>query len=299
MRVLISGSTGFIGTALVKRLLELGHEPVRLVRSTSPGDVPSVRWDPANETIDEGALEDIDAVVHLAGESIASSKWTDAQKARIMDSRVKGTRTLASAMAAAKNPPTVFLSGSAIGYYGDTGDERITEEGLAADDFAAVVTVEWEKQAAPIATDRTRLAYLRTGIVLDPSGGALKEQLPFFKLGIGGRIGDGTQWFSWISLDDEVGAIIHLLENDVSGPVNLTAPNPVTNGVFTKALGKALGRPTLLPTPTFALYLRLGKELAKTLLLGGSHVSPTVLQTSGYEFTDPEIGPALERMLKG
>ena len=190
MRVLISGSTGFIGTALVKRLLELGHEPVRLVRSTSPGDVPSVRWDPAAETIDESALEDIDAVVHLAGESIASSKWTDEQKARIMDSRVKGTRTLAKAMAAAENPPSIFLSGSAIGYYGDTGDQRITQESLAADDFAAVVTVEWEKEAAPIATDRTRLAYLRTGIVLDPSGGALKEQLPFFKLGIGGRIGD-------------------------------------------------------------------------------------------------------------
>ena len=242
MRVLISGSTGFIGSALVKRLVELGHEPVRLVRSTSPDDVPSVRWDPAAETIDDGALDNIDAVVHLAGESIASSRWTDAQKARIMDSRVKGTRTVAKAMAAAEDPPAVFLSGSAIGYYGDTDDQRITEESSAADDFAALVTIEWEKEAAPIATTRTRLAYLRTGIVLDPSGGALKEQLPFFKLGIGGRIGDGTQWFSWISLEDEVGAIIHLLENDVSGPVNLTAPNPVTNGAFTKALGRVLGR---------------------------------------------------------
>ena len=299
MRVLISGSTGFIGTALVKRLLELGHEPVRLVRSTSPDDVPSVRWDPAAETIDDGALDNIDAVVHLAGESIASSRWTDAQKARIMDSRVKGTRTLATAMAAAENPPAIFLSGSAIGYYGDTDDQRISEESPAADDFAALVTIEWEKEAAPIATTRTRLAYLRTGIVLDPSGGALKEQLPFFKLGIGGRIGDGTQWFSWISLADEVGAIIHLLENDVSGPVNLTAPNPVTNGAFTKALGRVLGRPALLPTPTPALYLRLGKELARTLLLGGSRVSPTVLEASGYEFTDPELEPALQRMLKG
>ena len=240
----------------------------------------------------------IDAVVHLAGESIASSKWTDAQKARIMDSRVQGTRTLARAMAEAQDPPSVFLSGSAIGFYGDTEDQRITEESLAADDFAARVTVEWENEAAPIATDRTRLALLRTGIVLDPSGGALKEQLPFFKLGIGGRIGDGKQWFSWISLDDEVGAIVHLLENDVSGPVNLTAPNPVTNGVFTKALGRVLGRPTVLPTPTFALYARLGKELAQTLLLGGSHVSPTVLEASGYEFIDPELEPALQRMLK-
>ena len=169
MRVLISGSTGFIGSALVKRLVELGHEPVRLVRSASPDDVPSVRWDPAVETIDDGALDNIDAVVHLAGESIASSRWTDAQKARIMDSRVKGTRTLAKAMAAAENPPAIFLSGSAIGYYGDTDDQHITEESAAADDFAALVTVAWEQEAAPIATPRTRLAYLRTGIVLDRS----------------------------------------------------------------------------------------------------------------------------------
>ncbi|MEM9521095.1 MAG: TIGR01777 family oxidoreductase [Actinomycetota bacterium] len=297
MRVLISGSTGFIGTALVKRLQEVGHEPVRLVRSSSPGDVASVRWDPAAETIDDGALDDIDAVVHLAGESIASSRWTDAQKARIMDSRVQGTRTLARAMAAADAPPTVFLSGSAIGYYGDTGDARIDETSPAADDFAARVTVRWEEEAAPIATEHTRLAYLRTGIVLGPSGGALKEQLPFFKLGLGGRIGSGMQWFSWISLDDEVNAIVHLLDTDVEGPVNLTAPNPVTNAEFTKTLGAVLNRPTLLPTPKPALWLRLGRELSKTLLEGGSHVSPTVLEQSGYAFADPELKAALERML--
>ena len=297
MRVLISGSTGFIGTALVARLQEAGHEPVRLVRSSDPGDVPSVRWDPAREEIDAGALEDIDAVVHLAGESIASSRWTDAQKARIMDSRVDGTRTLAKAMAAADDPPTVFLSGSAIGFYGDTDDERITEASPAADDFAALVSIAWEKEAAPIATPGTRLAYLRTGIVLDPSGGALAEQLPFFKLGLGGRIGDGKQWFSWISLADQVGAIEHLLSADVEGPVNLTAPNPVTNAVFTKTLGKVLGRPTLLPTPKPALWLRLGRELSKTLLEGGAHVSPEVLEASGYDFVDPELEAALRRML--
>jgi uncharacterized protein (TIGR01777 family) len=298
MRVLISGSTGFIGTALVARLQEVGHEPVRLVRSSDPGDVPAVRWDPANETIDDGALDEIDAVVHLAGESIASSRWTDAQKARIMDSRVQGTRTLAKAMAAADDPPTVFLSGSAIGYYGDAGDARLDESGPAADDFAARVTVRWEQEAASIATDRTRLAYLRTGIVLDPSGGALAEQLPFFKLGLGGRIGDGTQWFSWISLADEVGAILHLLDADIDGPVNLTAPKPVTNAEFTKTLGTVLNRPTFLPTPKPALWLRLGRELSKTLLEGGAHVSPGVLQTSGYSFLDPELEPALRRMLK-
>lgn len=216
-----------------------------------------------------------------------------------MDSRVQGTRTLAKAMAEAAAPPTVFLSGSAIGYYGDAGDERLTESGPAADDFAARVTVRWEEEAAPIATDATRLAYLRTGIVLDPSGGALAEQLPFFKLGLGGRIGDGKQWFSWISLADEVGAILHLLDADVDGPVNLTAPNPVTNGEFTKTLGSVLNRPTFLPTPKPALWLRLGRELSKTLLEGGAHVSPGVLEASGYEFLDPDLEPALRRMLTG
>ncbi len=297
MRVLISGSTGFIGTALVARLRELGHEPVRLVRSTDPGDVPSVRWDPAAGTLDDGALEDIDAVVHLAGESIASSRWTDAQKARIMDSRVQGTSTLAAAMAKADDPPSVFLSGSAIGYYGDAGDARLDESGPVADDFAARVVARWEQEAAPIATESTRLAYLRTGIVLDPAGGALKEQLPFFKLGLGGRIGDGTQWFSWISLADQVEAIVYLLDADVEGPVNLTAPNPVTNAEFTKTLGKVLSRPTFLPTPKPALWLRLGRELSKTLLEGGAHVSPGVLHASGYEFLDPDLEPALRRML--
>ncbi len=298
MRVLISGSTGFIGEALVRRLTELGHQPVRLVRSTPPDSLPSARWDPAARTIEPGALDDIDAVVHLAGESIASSRWTDAQKARILNSRVDGTTTLADAIAAAANPPGVLLSGSAIGLYGDRGDERVDETSSAAADFAATVSVAWEAAAQGAETDRTRVAYLRTGIVLDPSGGALREQLPFFRLGLGGRIGSGRQWFSWISLRDEVEAIVHLLHaDDVTGPVNLTAPNPVTNAEFTKALGAALGRPTILPTPRLALWARLGRELSRTLLEGGAHVSPSVLSGSGYRFHDPEIGPALDQML--
>ena len=208
-----------------------------------------------------------------------------------MDSRVKGTRTLAKAMAAAENPPSVFLSGSAIGYYGDTEDQRITEESLAADDFAAVVTVEWEKQAAPIATERTRLAYLRTGIVLDPSGGALKEQLPFFKLGLGGRIGSTAGNGSAGSrLHDEVERDPAPADRRTtsSGPVNLTAPNPVTNAEFTKALGKALNRPTLhARRRSFALWAcGSGKRARRRRCsLGGAHVSPTVLlQASGFEF---------------
>ena len=298
MRVLISGSSGFIGEALVQRLTAAGHEPIRLVRSSPPDAVASVRWDPSARSIDPGALDGVDAVVHLAGESIASSRWTEAQKARIMDSRVNGTTTIAEAIAAASEPPSVFLSGSAIGYYGDCGDERVDETAGPGTRFDAEVSIAWEAAARAADTDHTRVAFLRTGVVLDPSGGALREQLPFFKLGLGGRIGSGRQWFSWISLHDEVEAILHLLTaDDVTGPVNLTAPNPVTNAEFTKALGKALNRPTLIPTPNLALWARLGRELSKTLLEGGAHVSPTVLLDSGFGFGDPELAPALERML--
>lgn len=298
MRVLISGSTGFIGEALVQRLISAGHEPIRLVRSGPPDAVAAVRWDPAARSIDAGALDGVDAVVHLAGESIASSRWTDAQKARIMTSRVDGTTTIAEAIAAATEPPRILLSGSAIGFYGDRGDDRVDETTGPGSRFDAEVSIAWEDAARAADTDHTRVAFLRTGIVLDPSGGALREQLPFFKLGLGGRIGSGRQWFSWISLRDEVEAIVHLLTaDDVSGPVNLTAPNPVTNAEFTKVLGRALGRPTFLPTPKLALWARLGRELSETLLEGGAHVSPTVLSASGFEFADPELAPALERML--
>lgn len=297
MRVLISGSTGFVGQALVERLEQLDLEPVRLVRGDPPDDRPFHRWDPATEQIDDDAVEGIDAVVHLAGENIGSSRWTDEQKTRILESRVKGTSTLAQAVAAAAAPPNTFLSGSAIGYYGDRGDERIDESSPPGDDFVTEVTTQWENAAAPAASDRTRLVLLRTGVVLDPSGGALAEQLPFFRLGLGGRIGSGRQWLSWISLRDQVDAIVHLLRTDVSGPVNLTAPNPVTNAEFTKALGGALRRPTLIPIPKPALWLRLGRELSRTLLEGGAHISPNVLTASGFDFRDPDLRPALDRML--
>lgn len=298
MRVVISGSTGFIGNALVGRLEALGHTPVRLVRADPPDHRASARWDPAAGQIAPDALDGVDAVVHLAGEGIATSRWTRAQKTRILDSRVAGTSTLAGAVAAASNPPSVFLSGSAIGIYGDRGDDRIDESAGPADDFAARVAVAWEDAARPAESDRTRLAFLRTGIVLDPSGGALAEQLPFFRLGLGGRIGSGRQWFSWISLRDEVDAIVHLLEHDVSGPVNLTAPNPVTNAEYTQALGAALGRPTFLPTPKPALWARLGRELSRTLLESGAHVSPGALVAAGFGFRDEELRPALDAMLR-
>ncbi len=297
MRVLVSGSTGLIGEALVEGLTEAGHTPVRLVRSDPPDQHAAVRWDPAAGTIDDDALDEIDAVIHLAGEGIAERRWTAGHKARILDSRVAGTTLLADRIAAAETPPSVFLSGSAIGFYGDRADETLTESSEPGDGFLAEVVGAWEDATAGVRNPPTRLAHVRTGIVLSGKGGALAPQLPFFKLGLGGKIGSGTQWWSWISIDDMVGALIWLLTNDVEGPVNLTAPNPVTNAEFTKALGKVLRRPTLLPIPKPALWLRLGRELTQELLYTSQRVEPTVLSDRGYEFIHPEVEGALRAAL--
>ena len=297
MRVLVSGSTGLIGTALVKGLADAGHAPVRLVRSTRPDDLPSVQWDPAAGTLDPAALDDIDAVIHLAGEGIAEKRWSDAQKARIMDSRVSGTTLLADAIASADNPPSVFLSGSAIGFYGDRDDEVLTEASDPGTGFLTEVVEAWEGPTSVVSDPPTRTAFLRTGIVLSADGGALAELLPFFKLGIGGKIGKGDQWWSWISIDDMVGALLFLLENNVSGPVNLTAPGAVDNATFTKAVGKVLKRPTLLPTPKPALWARLGRELTEALLYTSARVEPTVLSDRGYTFQHPELEGALRAVL--
>lgn len=297
MRVLVSGSTGLVGTALVQGLLDSGHEPVRLVRSNRPDDLPSVRWDPATGHIDDGALDDIDAVIHLAGEGIAEKRWTAEQKARILDSRVAGTTLLADAIAAAANPPSILLSGSAIGFYGDRGQETLTEASEPGEGFLTDVVAAWEGATAPITNPPTRVAHLRTGIVLSAEGGALAELLPFFKLGIGGKIGKGTQWWSWISIDDMVGGLLFLLDNDISGPVNLTAPGAVDNATFTKAVGKVLRRPTLLPTPKPALWARLGRELTEALLYTSARVEPTVLSDRGYEFAHPDLESALRSAL--
>lgn len=297
MRVLVSGSTGLIGEALVQGLLSSGHEPVRLVRSRRPDDLPSATWDPAAGTMDDDALDGIDAVVHLAGEGIAERRWSDEQKARILDSRVASTTLLADRIAAAATPPSVFLSGSAIGFYGDRGDESLTENSERGEGFLADVVAAWEASTAAVDPTKTRVAHIRTGIVLSSDGGALAPQLPFFKLGLGGRIGSGRQWWSWISIDDMVGALIWLLTNDVHGSVNLTAPNPVTNREFTSVLGKVLRRPTLLPIPKPALWLRLGRELTQALLYASQRVEPAVLSDRGYEFRHPELEGALRAVL--
>lgn len=293
MDVAITGASGLIGTALVAALGRAGHRPIRLVRTAATG-TDQIAWDPAKGTIDAEALDGIDAVVNLAGAGIGDHRWTEAYKQTLVDSRVRGTDLLARTIAAMRKPPSVLLSGSAIGFYGDRGDEELTEDSPGGSDFLAELCKQWEAATAPAAAAGVRVIHVRTGIVLSGRGGALRKQLPLFKLGLGGRMGTGRQWQSWISLTDEVGAILHLLQHDVSGPVNLTAPNAVTNVAFGKALGAALRRPAVLPVPAFGPKLLLGGELAQALLFSGAHVLPTRLQASGFAFRHPTIEAALK-----
>lgn len=297
MDIAVTGASGLIGSKLVTALAADGHRPVRLVRrDPAPGE-DAVRWDPAAGTIDAASLEGIGAVVHLAGEGIAEKRWSAEQKKRILDSRVQGTSLLATTLANLTTPPAVLLSGSAIGFYGDRGDEALTETSGPGDIFLADVCRAWEAATAPAEAAGIRVAHLRTGIVLDRNGGALAKTLPLFRLGIGGRLGSGRQWWSWIGIDDEVGAIRFLLDADVAGPVNLTAPNPVTNAEFTKVLGQVLGRPTLLPVPAFGPKLLLGSELAEQLLFTSARVLPDVLTAAGYAFQAPDLEGALRQEL--
>jgi uncharacterized protein len=295
--VVISGSSGLIGQALSAALTERGHTVVPLVRRDVKADEAALRWDPAGGAIDHHGLEGVEAVVHLAGESIASSRWTDEQKAKILNSRTRTTTLLAEALVGLEHPPTVFLSGSAVGYYGDRGDEVLTEHSDPGDDFLADVCVRWEACSQLATAAGIRTVNLRTGIVLDRDEGALAKQLLPFKLGVGGRIGSGKQWQSWISLDDEVAAICHLLDADVAGPVNLVAPNPVRNAEFAKTLGRVLRRPTLLPIPSFAPAVLYGRELVEALLLSSQRANPSVLVASGFEFRHTTLEDALRDIL--
>lgn len=294
MRIIVSGATGLIGTALQVRLRATGHEVVRLVRrDPAPGDL---LWDPAAGELAPGALAGADAVVHLAGAGIGDRRWTTAYRREILDSRVRSTALLAEAIASTSDGPRVMLSGSAIGFYGATGDELLDESSAQGSGFLADVCRQWEAAAVP-ATARARVAFLRTGIVLSPEGGALRKLLPLFRLGAGGRFGNGRQWQSWISIHDEVGAIDHLLTADSDGPVNLTAPDPVTNAEFTRVLAKVLRRPALLPVPRIGPALLLGGELADALLYTGQRVVPRVLEQSGYRFEHPTLEGALRSLL--
>lgn len=287
MLVAITGSTGLIGTALRGALAGAGHTAVPVVRSAPAAG--EIGWDPASGTVDAAAFEGIDAVVNLAGAGIGDKRWTDARKRVLLESRTSSTGLIARTIAACENGPSVLLSASGVDYYGDRGDEILTEDSAAGSGFFPEVCIAWEAAAQPAVDAGIRTAFLRTAPVQTPAGGALAKTLPIFRLGLGGRFGSGEQWWSWISIDDQIAGILHLLTADVSGPVNFTAPNPVTNEQYTKALGRELGRPTVLPIPSFGPKLLVGSELAETLLFQSKRAVPTVLESSGYRFRHPTI----------
>jgi uncharacterized protein (TIGR01777 family) len=295
MKIVVSGASGLIGTQLVAKLSSSGHELVRLVRrSPRSGEI---QWNPKSGTLDAAALEGADAVIHLSGAGIGDKRWTDGYRKEILESRTATTALLAKTMASLSRKPSVFLSGSAIGIYGARNDEQLTEVSTHGTGFLAEVCEQWEAAAQPAVDAGIRTVYLRTGIVLSPKGGALKKLLPLFKLGVGGKFGNGKQWQSWISIDDEIGAIEHLLTANVSGAVNLTAPNPVTNAEFTKVLASVLKRPAIVPVPTFAPKILLGGELADALLFTGQRVIPAALNASGYNFKHSTLESAFRSLL--
>jgi uncharacterized protein (TIGR01777 family) len=296
MKVLVTGGTGLIGTALSDALRERGDLAVAITRGRhAPGEFS---WDPERGELEADRLEGADAIVNLAGESIGDAKWTPQTKRRILESRTKGTTLLAQTIASLVRPPKVFVSGSAIGYYGDRGDEELTEESVPGGGFLSDVVVQWEEATAAADQAGIRTVRIRTGIVLARHGGALARMLLPFRLGLGGRVGPGTQWMSWISLEDEVGAILHAIDHDdVIGAMNVTAPHPVTNKKFTETLAHVLHRPAKLPTPLPVLKTRYGDELVRELLCFSQRVKPHVLEESGYEFRYPHLVDALRATL--
>jgi len=295
MRIAVTGASGLVGSALVPALRAGGHEVLRLVRREARGG-DEVRWNPATRTVEAARLEGLDAVVHLSGENIADGRWTDAKKARLRSSRVGSTRFLSETLAGLARKPSVLVSASAVGYYGDRGDAWLAENALPATDFFGQLSVEWEAAAAHAAHAGIRVVHPRTGIVLSPAGGALAKMLLPFKLGMGGVVGSGRQYFSWIALDDVVGVIHHLLaRSDLSGAVNASAPEPVTNAELTKTLGRVLGRPTFVPVPAVALRIAFG-EVADALL-ASTRMRPERLLETGYRFRFPELEGALRHVL--
>jgi len=298
MRVGITGASGFIGSALVEALEKRGDEIIRFVR---PGSVPQqnvVHWNPSTHDIDENDLRRVggfDAVVHLAGAGVADKRWTSARKNEILTSRTNATSLLVEALGSLPSGTGVLASGSAIGFYGSRGEESLTEASAPGDDFLATVCVEWENAANVAVKSGTPVAILRTGIVMDKSGGALKKQLPVFRLGLGGKLGSGAQWLSPISLNDEIRAILWVLDNKLSGPFNLTSPKPLRNIDFTKQLGDALHRPTIVTAPAFALRIALGREMADEVLLTSQKVLPEALLESGFIFNDSESASMLQQ----
>ena len=289
-RIAVTGASGLIGTALVGYLKSQGHTVQRLVRRAAVSS-EEITWDPIAGTVDMEALTGVDAVIHLAGAGVSDKRWTKKYKSEILNSRLLGTTTIAKAVAIVK--PQVFISASAIGWYGESGNRAVVETDRVGDDFLAAVCREWES-AADLAGD-VRTVKLRTGLVLYPTGGALGKMLPLFRFGLGGKLSNGKQWWSWITLHDQIRAIAFLLESKVSGPVNLTSPNPVTNSEFTAGLARALHRPALFPVPGFALKIVLGGFSAE--VLGSKKVMPQSLTEAGFTFDYPHISSALEKLV--
>lgn len=297
MKILITGCTGFIGSRLVQVLQSAGHEVFGLSRRAGSKQLRTVVWDPKNGKLNPSELEGLDAVVHLAGESIVG-RWTTAKKARIVASRTQSTRLLSETLAQLSKPPRVLVSASAMGYYGNRGEEMLREESAPGTGFLAATCVQWEAATAPAAQRGIRVVLARTGLVLSTEGGALAKMLLPFKLGVGGVVGNGKQYWSWISFEDEVGAFKFAVETEsLSGPVNLVAPHAVTNREFTKTLGRVLSRPTIFPLPAFAARLVLG-EMADDLLLSSARIAPAKLVTHGYSFRQSELESALRAMLQ-
>lgn len=297
MKILVSGASGLIGSALVPVLTASGHDVIRLVRSQPAAGEAAVRWDPEAGTLDAAGLEGLDAVVHLAGENLAEGRWTAEKKRRIRESSVKGTRLLCEALAGLARPPRVLVSASAVGYYGDRGDELLTKESPPGSGFLAAVARDWEAAAEPARRAGIRVVHPRMGPVLTPAGGVLAKMLPPFQAGLGGRVGSGRQYVSWIAVDDLLDAMLHLLATEaLRGPVNMVAPRPVTNAEFAATLGRVLGRPAVLAVPAFAARLALG-EMADEVLLASARVTPVRLAASGYRFRYPELEGALRHLL--
>jgi uncharacterized protein (TIGR01777 family) len=298
MKILVSGAHGLVGKALIKSLTRDGHEIVSLVRRERVVGKPEVEWHPNRGQIDAQHLEGFAVVIHLAGESIASGRWTDDKKRKIRESRVQGTTLLSDSLARLSRPPAAFISASAIGYYGNRGDELLTEQSAPGKDFLSEVCVAWEKATGAAEAKGVRTVHARFGIILDTDGGALEKMLTPFRMGVGGKVGDGKQWMSWIALDDVVRGLRFLIDKEtMRGAVNFTAPNAVTNAEFTKTLGGVLSKPTFFPIPAFAARLAFG-EMADALLLASTRVGPFRLLEEGFKFEYSELGPALQALLK-
>lgn len=292
MKVLISGAGGLVGKSLVRSLTEAGHEAVRLVRDAAS---LGIQWDPRSGELDRWSIEGFDAVVHLAGESIAEGRWTKEKKKRIRDSRIEGTQLLARSLSALDRPPKVLVCASAVGFYGDREDESLDESASPGAGFLADVCREWETAADPAREKGIRVVHLRFGVILSGNGGALAKMLLPFRLGLGGILGDGSQYMSWVALDDAVGTVIHAIDDEgMEGPVNAVSPNPVTNREYTSTLGKVLRRPTIIPVPAFGARLAFG-EMADELLLASTRAHPKRLLESGYVFQFAELEDALRR----